>query len=107
MNDVLERALEIDKSIKPAIPKTILTTVYLDDLPKGFTFENGKSNITKRFEVLEYNPFKMKDCFLIELPNGKQVWRELYNYYTESKEEIVPISPIEELLEDRPEEAQV
>ena len=106
--DILERALEIDKGIKPAIPKTILVNIYKENLPNGFEFSDNKLGyITKPLEVLEYNPYRMSDCYLIELPDGKKLWKENISWYSESKEEIVPISLIEELLEERPEEAQV
>ena len=103
-SDILERALEIDKGIKPPIPKTILVDIYKENLPSGFEFSNNKLGyITKPLEVLEYNPYRMSDSYLVELPNGNKVWKESYSWYSESEEEIVPISTIEELPEERPE----
>ena len=103
-SDILERALEIDKGIKPPIPKTILVNIYKENLPNGFEFSNNKLGyITKPLEVLEYNPYRMSDSYLVELPNGNKVWKESYSWYSESEEEIVPISTIEELPEERPE----
>lgn len=111
MANILERAKEIDTKCTPAIPKTILVSINSNQLPKGFEFSNNKkSYITKSLPVIGYDPYRINDCFLVELPNGAKVWKENYNWYKEDDIEIVPISPIEELLsedsEERPEEAQ-
>ncbi len=97
-SDILERALEIDKGIKPSIPKTILVNIYKENLPSGFEFSNNKLGyITKPLAVIEYNPYRMTDCYLVEYPDGKKVWKDTASWYKESNEEIVPINTIEDL----------
>lgn len=98
MENVVSRAIAIDNElITKTEAKTIRVEVQKDKLTAGKQFKDNKSYGNIECPIIGFNPLKLQDEYLVQLPNGDTKWTSLNNseYRTLTITEVIDI-PVKE-----------
>ena len=98
--DIIALAVKIDAGIKETETEVIKCRISKHDLKEGTQFKKADYNGVVNCQVLSINPYKLKDKYLVLLPNGSSAMKSHYPDDKLSVIEDIPAPAESEKKED-------
>lgn len=96
--DLIALAVKIDAGIPVEDTEVIKCRISKHDLAEGTRFKGDEYNGTTTCSVINFNQYKLKENYLVRLPNGSVAWKSKYDDKLSIIEDIP--APVAETKED-------
>ncbi len=99
-DDIVSRAVQIDAGLAiQSDVKFARVNVYQSSLPAGKVLKSGKKDAIIECPIIGYNQLKLKDQYLVQLPNGKTNWTSLDSYSHYELDQVIDEQKTELLVD--------
>lgn len=96
--DIVALAVKIDAGIEEHKLETVRCRISKHELDSGTQFEKAGYNGVADCPVIFIDKYKLKEKYLVKLPNGAQAWK---NHFPEDKTTLIETIPEPEAKQEK------